>query len=233
MAIRTAGNKVRRLLSATLTLTALIAVGTTSADAAFWSMARHSSPSSTFATSSFKVGKIAATGSWAQSSRGGRRDLATLKRCIGSPESCGTRGMTAWAKAVSRLRTLPAAQRLQAVNREINALGRYRSDRSAFGVSDHWASPAEFFERGGDCEDFAIAKYWTLRALGYSGGSMKVTVVNIKSSNEGHAVLQVGSRSRSQILDNRVSAVKTATATSYYSPLYAVSASGSWLYAAK
>jgi len=44
------------------------------------------------------------------------------------------------------------------VNSYVNRIP-YRSDEQAYGVTDRWSRPAEFFARlQGDCEDYAIAK---------------------------------------------------------------------------
>ena len=52
------------------------------------------------------------------------------------------------------------------MNRFFNNI-RFRSDQKTWGKEDYWALPREFLNRGiGDCEDYAIAKYITLRRLG-------------------------------------------------------------------
>ena len=34
-------------------------------------------------------------------------------------------------------------------------------DIENYGIKDYWATPKEFFQKGGDCEDFVIAKYFS------------------------------------------------------------------------
>src|SRR5215831_1879270 len=46
---------------------------------------------------------------------------------------------------------LPPLAQLTAVNARINRVP-FRDDWSNYGVADHWATPREFFRRGGDCE---------------------------------------------------------------------------------
>lgn len=59
-------------------------------------------------------------------------------------------------------------EQLNQVNRFFN-LVRFMDDIRVWGKEDYWATPVEFLGRNaGDCEDFAIAKYFTLRALGIS-----------------------------------------------------------------
>jgi predicted transglutaminase-like cysteine proteinase len=45
---------------------------------------------------------------------------------------------------------------------------RYKPDDQNYGQRDYWATPLEFLRRSGDCEDYAIAKYVTLRELGFA-----------------------------------------------------------------
>lgn len=62
---------------------------------------------------------------------------------------------------------LDDAGKLRAVNTYFNQRIRFRADAEVWGQADHWASPLELLRKGeGDCEDFAIAKYFSLRALG-------------------------------------------------------------------
>ncbi len=57
---------------------------------------------------------------------------------------------------------------------------------------DLWKTPAEFYKQGGDCEDFAVAKYYYLRGLKVPESQMHIAVVMIKGTQQMHAVLLVG-----------------------------------------
>ena len=71
-----------------------------------------------------------------------------------------------WAQIVSYINTLPETHRAGHVNMLLNGL-RYASDMETTGEEDHWDTPLEFLARGaGDCEDFAIAKYFMLLETG-------------------------------------------------------------------
>lgn len=78
----------------------------------------------------------------------------------------------------------------------------YREDIKAWNREDYWASPGEFAKNGGDCEDYAIAKYLTLRKLGFAAENMRVLVVTDVKSGQAHAVLAVWHKGRAYILDN-------------------------------
>ena len=73
---------------------------------------------------------------------------------------------TFWAATVAELKTLPRDAQVRRVNDVVNQLG-YWSDRDVYRKADYWATPEEMFEKmGGDCEDFALFKYFLLRAAG-------------------------------------------------------------------
>lgn len=60
-------------------------------------------------------------------------------------------------------------------------------DYEGEGERDYWATPREFIVRGrGDCEDFAIAKYFALASLGHVG--MRLALVPWRE-DESHMVL--------------------------------------------
>lgn len=61
---------------------------------------------------------------------------------------------------------LPANEKIIAVNAFFNRIAQ-KADEVVWGKVDHWATPKELLTAGaGDCEDFAIAKYVTLVAMG-------------------------------------------------------------------
>jgi len=95
---------------------------------------------------------------------------------------------------------------LDAVNRFFNSLD-YASDTELWGVTDYWASPTELLMAGaGDCEDFAIAKYLTLREMGIPAErlSLRIAYARLSSANriERHMVLLVRERDAVLVLDN-------------------------------
>ena len=61
----------------------------------------------------------------------------------------------------------------------------------------------QFFERRGDCEDYAMTKYESLLRLGFQKEQMRMLIVLDKESNTGHAVLAVDMPDGTYILDNQ------------------------------
>jgi len=82
---------------------------------------------------------------------------------------------------IKKLKNAKEIKKLNLVNTWVNNT-RYRSDKQVYGVSDYWATLYEFQGRGmGDCEDYTIAKYYILKALGVSPKKMKFTYVIYKN----------------------------------------------------
>lgn len=81
------------------------------------------------------------------------------------------------------------AKKLESVNRFFNKVP-FVSDWEHWGKADYWATPIEFLAtNGGDCEDFAIAKYLTLRELGVPNERLRITYVKARTINQAHMVL--------------------------------------------
>lgn len=120
---------------------------------------------------------------------------------------------------------------LRDVNAAVNRSLAFRSDEEVWGVSDYWASPAEAAAKGaGDCEDFAIAKFGMLQAMGVPPGSMRIAVVKDLRKGIGHALLVVRAGGVSWVLDNQAAEVRPDTAVSGYMPLYTVGTDGAWVH---
>lgn len=80
--------------------------------------------------------------------------------------------------------------KVNAVNNFFNKRIAYMEDTQAWGKEDYWATPLETLKKGaGDCEDFAIAKYFALEQLGVPQGAMKITYVKSTQFSEPHMVL--------------------------------------------
>jgi len=66
------------------------------------------------------------------------------------------------------------------------------SDEDNWGQEDYWATPKEFYDKDrGDCEDYAIAKYFALRQAGIPASKMLLAVIELDSGETAHAVLLV------------------------------------------
>jgi predicted transglutaminase-like cysteine proteinase len=120
---------------------------------------------------------------------------------------------------------------LKKVNRFFNEL-RFIPDTPYLGSDDHWLTPYEFLKTGGgDCEDFAIAKYFTSIALGIPSKKLRITYVTIKQRNIAHMVLAYYPEPDSEplILDNINKLILPASNREELKPVYSFSIDDVWL----
>ncbi|MDQ0251466.1 putative transglutaminase-like cysteine proteinase [Sphingomonas kyeonggiensis] len=142
------------------------------------------------------------------------------------PVECGVRG---WRAAFAGLRGLPAADQVSGVQAVVNRLP-YVSDLANWGMADRWETPAEMFARGGDCEDFALTKYFALRDLGLPEAAMRIAVVWDSQDAEQHAVLFVEAGGQNWVLDNKFAApVPAADVATRYRVIWSVNRDGARL----
>ncbi len=147
--------------------------------------------------------------------------------CKSSPErACHYK---TWAKFINGAKALDAMAKLQAVNDFMNR-ARYVVDEINWGVKDYWESPGLFFARFGDCEDYAIAKYMSLRALGFDVAQMRIVVLQDLNLKVAHAILAVEIDGQTWILDNQIKRVIEAERIRHYRPVYSVNEQSWWLH---
>ncbi|MCK6370155.1 MAG: transglutaminase-like cysteine peptidase [Gammaproteobacteria bacterium] len=137
--------------------------------------------------------------------------------------------MQRWTAFLERIRPLPAAEQLREVNRYANEK-EYILDLDNYGIEDYWAIPREFFPNGGDCEDFAITKYFSLRWLGYPPEDMRIVVVQDTNLGVPHAVLAVGRGTDILVLDNQVRNVIGHRQVVHYAPVYSINERNWWIH---
>lgn len=153
------------------------------------------------------------------------------RACSESASLCSSPGVSKWQTMVAQQQGERQIDQLHAVNRFINKW-RYRADQQNYGRSDYWASPAEFFSRSGDCEDYAIAKYVTLRQLGFSADQLRLVVVKDIERDLAHAVLAAYVDGNVLILDNLTNRVMPQASVTKYSPYYSINEEARWAHAA-
>jgi len=95
-------------------------------------------------------------------------------------------------------------RKLSHVNSFINKIFS-KQDIDSKSSLDHWATPKEFLLQGhGDCEDYAISKYFTLLELNIPKEKLYFGVVKVKGSTTAHMVLMYleNKNSTPLVLDN-------------------------------
>jgi predicted transglutaminase-like cysteine proteinase len=116
---------------------------------------------------------------------------------------------------------------IRGINTDINKV-RYISDIDNWGKEDYWETPAEFYARGGDCEDFAIAKYFRLLEDGLSPDNMELLVLAKKRNREYHAVLKVKFEGNVYILDSEYDRIQQESHLENFNVMYHLTHKG-WL----
>ena len=134
-----------------------------------------------------------------------------------------------WTRFLDGLRGIDPMHQIRAVNGFLNRRG-YVIDPHNYGVSDYWASPRQFLSLDGDCEDYAIAKYFSLRALGFASESMRIVVLQDLNLGTAHAILVVYIGGRALVLDNQVPTVVDARAIGHYQAIYSINERHWWLH---
>jgi predicted transglutaminase-like cysteine proteinase len=137
-----------------------------------------------------------------------------------------------WQQLINRADSLDNAGKLRAVNNLINHSTLYASDQITWGQSDYWASLGETLQRGqGDCEDFAIAKYFTLVKMGIPTAQLRLTHVTLLSPKSAHMVLAYypSPLSSPLILDNVNEKILPATQRKDLLAVYSFNAEGIYL----
>jgi predicted transglutaminase-like cysteine proteinase len=121
---------------------------------------------------------------------------------------------------------------LKQVNQFFNARMAFRDDIVVWKQQDYWATPIEFLRKGaGDCEDFALAKYFTLREMGVPANQLRITYVKALELNQAHMVVTWYSTPTAipLVLDNLKTAILPATQRTDLLPVYAFNGEGLWL----
>jgi predicted transglutaminase-like cysteine proteinase len=122
-------------------------------------------------------------------------------------------------------------QKLEKVNIFFNKIN-FVIDAMHWQKADYWATPIEFLASdGGDCEDFALAKYFTLKLLGVADEKMNITYVKAWKINQAHMVLTYYETPSAVplVLDSLVPAIEPATKRADLLPVYSFNGSGLWL----
>jgi predicted transglutaminase-like cysteine proteinase len=123
-------------------------------------------------------------------------------------------------------------ERLQRVNRFINRSIVHGEDAEVWGEADYWATPQETLSRGrGDCEDFAIAKYFSLVRLGVPSAKLRLTFVKALQRQQAHMVLAYYPSPSAEplILDNLQQQISPAGQRRDLLPVYAFNNHGIFL----
>jgi predicted transglutaminase-like cysteine proteinase len=138
----------------------------------------------------------------------------------------------AWDELIQASTGLAENQQLTEVNRFFNRQLRFTDDIRLWHANDYWATPIEALVKGaGDCEDYSIAKYFTLRRLGIPSEKLRITYVKALRQNQAHMVLTYYASPAAEplVLDNLIGEIRPASQRKDLLPVYAFNAEGLYL----
>ena len=137
-----------------------------------------------------------------------------------------------WQQLIDSSQNLPELEKLEKVNQFFNSNVLFIDDQALWGQEDYWATPLEMLSIGaGDCEDFSIAKYFTLKRLGVDEDKLRITYVKALQLNQAHMVLTYFENKRATplVLDNLIIDIKPANQRQDLVPVYSFNGTGLWL----
>ncbi|WP_434363030.1 transglutaminase-like cysteine peptidase [Parasalinivibrio latis] len=139
--------------------------------------------------------------------------------------------VTAWRHIVDSSSNLSEKEKLEKINTFFNQL-YFVNDIDLWGKKDYWATPLEFLgSNAGDCEDFSIAKYYSLRELGIDDKKLRLVYVKALSLNQFHMVVAYYPTPSSVplLLDNIDPEIKLASKRRDLVPIYSFNGTKLWL----
>jgi len=150
----------------------------------------------------------------------------------------GTASVMTWRDLLTQAANQPDAVKLRRVNEFFNRRIRFGEDSDIWGKQDYWATPLETLGRGeGDCEDFAIAKYVTLKLLGIPSEKLRMTYVKARIGGpqstivQAHMVLSYYPAPDDEplVLDNLISDIRPASRRNDLTMIFGFNAEGLWV----
>lgn len=163
-------------------------------------------------------------------------DFATIQQksdaLYGPARADAQQRINAWQQLLITLRNADEQTQLRAVNLFFNTQLHYAEDSEVWHSVDYWATPVESLRKGeADCEDYAIAKYFTLRQLGVPEEKLRITYVKALSYNRAHMVLTwyAAPDAVPLVLDSLTNTLSPATQRTDLLPVYSFNNSGLWL----
>ena len=161
------------------------------------------------------------------------RLLASLQRLGGNAAS-----FREWQAVIGEARSLPSpSDKLRRVNEFFNRRIQFGDDQQIWGQSDYWATPMETLAKGaGDCEDFTIAKYFTLLYAGVANEQLRLVYVKVRiggtasSLTQAHMILAYYPAPDAEplILDNLITDIRPASRRPDLNPVFSFNSQGIW-----
>ncbi len=186
-----------------------------------------SSGAGLFGSLEFKSNSLKALPQWRRVLASFPGERAAFDRCLADTTLCTNPILKNWRQLVHSAAKLTPRKQLTAVNEFFNRWP-YRHDAELYGRSEYWATPQEFMARSGDCEDYAIVKFFALRALGFGRDALRIVVLKDRIRGIGHAVLAVYLADDILILDSLSSLILSHSKYRHYVPQVSMTETTRW-----
>jgi len=138
-----------------------------------------------------------------------------------------------WRKLINGLMDSSDAERMKRINGFFNQQIQFGEDIVIWGQLDYWATPIETLGRSaGDCEDFAIAKYFSLLQVGVQPDKLRLIYVRAKTgttdATQAHMVLAYYPTPDAEplIMDNLIGEIRPASRRPDLVPVFSFNSSG-------
>lgn len=148
-----------------------------------------------------------------------------------------TSALKEWQQAQGASTKGKESDKLKRINDFFNRAILFEDDQSIWNQSDYWATPLETMGQGrGDCEDFAIAKYFSLRDAGVPTGKLRLVYVKARINGPGGPSLQAhmvlayypAPNAEPLVLDNLVPEIKPASQRGDLQPMFSFNSEAIW-----
>lgn len=163
----------------------------------------------------------------------GNRLLATLQTLGGNVAT-----LREWQHLTSNVLVMNDMEdRLRRVNEFFNRRILFSDDQEVWGQSDYWATPMELLAKGkGDCEDYTIAKYFTLINAGVPSDQLRLVYVKARIGGPNSAMLQAhmvlayypSPDAEPLVLDNLITDIRPASRRPDLTPVFSFNSQGIW-----
>ena len=153
--------------------------------------------------------------------------LETVQKTYGTRAS---QNVAKWNGLLLDLEGQDTQEQLSKVNQFFNRQ-EFVDDIDHWNKKDYWATPIEFIASGGgDCEDFSIAKYFSMRALGVPANKLRLMYVKALKYNMAHMVLAYYDKPNAipLVLDNLNKKILPANKRRDLLPVYSFNGEGLW-----
>lgn len=150
----------------------------------------------------------------------------------------GVRNLHDWRATLTKANTVSESDKLRLVNDFFNRRIQFQEDIVVWNQLDYWATPLETLGKGaGDCEDFAIAKYFSLIELGVPASRLRLTYVRARigaatsTITQAHMVVSYYAQPEVEplIMDNLITDIRPASRRPDLTPVFSFNGEGVWM----